>query len=175
MANKILIDLKDFEKKIYQRNNLVIKTLKIEDIKKKYLESLKDNEINQYLFSKKKKELTKNHVYKYISQNNASSEDVLFGIFFKKKHIGNCRIHFKKKELYIGILIFDKSIQGKGFGTKSLKVVSNFAYKNLNINSIHARIHIENKASLNAFKKAGFKIKGKIVNKCFFIVKKYFF
>ena len=144
MANKILIDLKDFEKKIYQRNNLVIKTLKIEDIN-------------------------------YISQNNASSEDVLFGIFFKKKHIGNCRIHFKKKELYIGILIFDKSIQGKGFGTKSLKVVSNFAYKNLNINSIHARIHIENKASLNAFKKAGFKIKGKIVNKCFFIVKKYFF
>ena len=55
MANKILIDLKDFEKKIYQRNNLVIKTLKIEDIKKKYLESLKNNEINQYLFSKKKK------------------------------------------------------------------------------------------------------------------------
>ena len=48
MANKILIDLKDFEKKIYQRNNLVIKTLKIEDIKKKYLESLN-------IFKKKKR------------------------------------------------------------------------------------------------------------------------
>ena len=55
MVNKNLTDFKGFEGEIYKKNNFLLKTLKIKHIKKKYLESLKKNEINQYLVSKKKK------------------------------------------------------------------------------------------------------------------------
>ena len=55
MFKKPFIDLQSFEKEIYQKNNLLIKPLKIKDIKKRYIQSLKDKEINQYLISKKRK------------------------------------------------------------------------------------------------------------------------
>ena len=83
MFKKPFIDLQSFEKEIYQKNNLLIKPLKIKDIKKRYIQSLKDKEINQYLISKKKKKLNKNHIYKYVSENNLSSSSILFGILFK--------------------------------------------------------------------------------------------
>ena len=172
MFKKPFIDLQSFENEIYQKNNLLIKPLKIKDIKKRYIQSLKDKEINQYLISKKKKKLNKNHIYKYVSENNLSSSSILFGIFFKKKHIGNCRIHFVKNELFIGIAIFDKLKQRKGFGSKILKIVPNFAFKNLNVNHIQAKIHNKNQNSINAFIKAGFKIKYKKYTHCFVIKKK---
>ena len=171
MIKKTHIDLQSFQKEIYQKNNLLIKPLKIKDIKKNYIESLKNKEINQYLVSKKKRKLNKNHIYKYVSENNLSSSSILFGIFFKKKHIGNCRVHFVKNELFIGITIFDKLKQRKGFGSKTLKIVPNFAFKNLNVNYIQAKIHNQNQNSINAFIKAGFKIKYK-KNEYYFLIKK---
>ena len=101
MFKKPFIDLQSFEKEIYQKNNLLIKPLKIKDIKKRYIQSLKDKEINQYLISKKKKKLNKNHIYKYVSENNLSSSSILFGIFFKKKHIGNTRLTKIKKTFFL--------------------------------------------------------------------------
>ena len=45
MFKKPFIDLQSFEKEIYQKNNLLIKPLKIKDIKKRYIQSLKNKEI----------------------------------------------------------------------------------------------------------------------------------
>ena len=166
------IIFKNFNKIIYHKNNLLIRPLKIEDIKENYIKNLQDKTINKYLVSKKKKELTQNHIKQYVSKNQISANDILFGIFFKKKHIGNCRVHFVKNELFIGITIFDKLKQRKGFGSKTLKIVPNFAFKNLNVNYIQAKIHNQNQNSINAFIKAGFKIKYKKNKYCFVIKKK---
>ena len=46
---------KNFNKIIYHKNNLLIRPLKIEDIKENYIKSLQDKTINKYLVSKKKK------------------------------------------------------------------------------------------------------------------------
>ena len=45
MFKKPFIDLQSFENEIYQKNNLLIKPLKIKDIKKRYIQSLKNKEI----------------------------------------------------------------------------------------------------------------------------------
>ena len=42
MFKKPFIDLQSFENEIYQKNNLLIKPLKIKDIKKRYTQSLKN-------------------------------------------------------------------------------------------------------------------------------------
>ena len=45
MFKKPFIDLQSFEKEIYQKNNLLIKPLKIKDIKKRYIQRLENKEI----------------------------------------------------------------------------------------------------------------------------------
>lgn len=159
MASSVITNLKDYKKKIYQKENLLIRPLRIEDVKKNYIQSLQDKEINKHLISKKKNQLNKDSINKYVSYNYSSSRCILFGIFFEKKHIGNCRIHYVNKELFLGIAIFDKLYQNKGLGSKVIKIISNFAFKILNIHYIQAKIYNRNKNSIKAFTKAGFKIK----------------
>ena len=49
------IIFKNFNNIIYHKNNLLIRPLKIEDIKENYIKNLQDKTINKYLVSKKKK------------------------------------------------------------------------------------------------------------------------
>ena len=170
------IIFKNFNKIIYHKNNLLIRPLKIEDIKENYIKSLQDKTINKYLVSKKKKELTQNHIKQYVSKNQISANDILFGIFFKKKHIGNSRLIKIKKNFFLGIIIFDKPNQNKGFGSKAINIVSDFAFKYLNANFVKAVIDSRNFQSIKAFKKSDFTIKfntnTKISNKCLAIKSK---
>ena len=170
------IIFKNFNKIIYHKNNLLIRPLKIEDIKENYIKNLQDKTINKYLVSKKKKELTQNHIKQYFSKNQISPNDILFGIFFKKKHIGNTRLQKKKKKIILGIAIFDKPNQNKGFGSKAINIVSDFAFKYLNANFVKAGIDSRNFQSIKAFKKSDFTIKfntnTKISNKCLAIKSK---
>ena len=135
------IIFKNFNKIIYHKNNLLIRPLKIEDIKENYIKNLQDKTINKYLVSKKKKELTQNHIKQYVSKNQISPNDILFGIFFKKKHIGNTRLTKIKKNFFLGIAIFDKPNQNKGFGSKAINIVSDFAFKYLNANFVKDEIN----------------------------------
>ena len=43
-----MIDLQNFNKTIYLKNNFLIRTLKINDIKQGYVESLQDPNVNKY-------------------------------------------------------------------------------------------------------------------------------
>ena len=151
---------KNFNKIIYHKNNLLIRPLKIEDIKENYIKSLQDKTINKYL----------------VSKNQVSADNILFGIFFKKKHIGNSRLTKIKKNFFLGIAIFDKPNQNKGFGSKAINIVSDFAFKYLNANFVKAVIDSRNFQSIKAFKKSDFTIKfntnTKISNKCLAIKSK---
>ena len=93
-------------------------------------------------------------VYLYDQKN--------FTIFFKKRHIGNTRLTVKKNEAILGIAIFDRRSQGQGFGSKALKIISDFSIKKLNIRTVKGGIDKKNFASIETFKKAGFLIKPNI-------------
>jgi len=153
-----MIDLQNFNKTIYLKNNFLIRTLKINDIKQGYVESLQDPNVNKYLFFRKKKITIKN-IKQYVLKNFISSNNILFGIFFNKKHIGNIRLTLLENESILGITIFDQFNQQKGFGSKSLDIVSKFAIKNLKSKSIKGGIDLKNTISIKTFKKAGFLIK----------------
>ena len=98
----------------------------------------------------------------YVLENDNSSNNILFGIFFKKRHIGNTRLTVKKNDAILGIAIFDRRSQGQGFGSKALKIISDFAIKKLNIRTVKGGIDKKNFASIETFKKAGFLIKPNI-------------
>ena len=161
MSKKFHINLKIFSNTIYEKNSLLIRPLKAKDVKKDYIKSIQDYTINKFLFFKRKK-ISRKSIENYVLENDNSSNNILFGIFFKKRHIGNTRLTVKKNDAILGIAIFDRRSQGQGFGSKALKIISDFAIKKLNIRTVKGGIDTKNFASIKTFKKAGFLIKPNI-------------
>ncbi|UCC20849.1 MAG: GNAT family N-acetyltransferase [Promethearchaeota archaeon] len=88
-------------------------------------------------------------------------EDIFFEIWHKKdnKPVGYAnlfRIQWFTRNANIFILI-DPEYWGKNIGTEAGKLVLDYAYKELNLHKITARMFEPNKASLRIAKKIGFK------------------
>lgn len=60
----------------------------------------------------------------------------------------------------IGILIYNKNDQGKGFATDALRLMASYATEVLGLHQLYANITVDNEASIHLFKKAGFQLIG---------------
>ena len=56
----------------------------------------------------------------------------------------------------VGILIYEKSLRGKGYGSQALESVIEYASKVLDMHQLYCDIHVDNHASLALFEGAGF-------------------
>jgi len=115
---------------------------------------------------------TKEALAEYIDSCKHSNEGMLLGIFLNKsyKHIGNIALnHIMWKDRYadIGVLIGDKKSRGKGYAIEAVKLLTEHAFYKLNLHKIYAGMVKENKASINAFNRLGFKIEARFRKHCF--------
>lgn len=62
----------------------------------------------------------------------------------------------KNKRAGLGILIFNSSERGKGYGAEALKLTIQYAFKHLELHQLYANILEENAASINLFEKQDF-------------------
>ena len=156
------------DKKMIQieSNRLILRELNLDDVTSKYISWLNDPVINKSLESRFTHH-THESVKQFIEGVMKNSNDILFGIFDKKnkKHIGNIRIHSSDKERLhnrasIGFLIGDKSEWGKGYATEAIKLVTEYAFKNLKILKICAGCHESNIGSKKAMERCGYKVEG---------------
>lgn len=86
-------------------------------------------------------------------------------------YIGNIEIKDIKWIHRIGeisIMIGDPDNWGKGYGTESILLASNYAFKILNLHKLMAVCYDENEIAKNAFKKVGFKEEGRKRKQCFY-------
>ncbi len=60
----------------------------------------------------------------------------------------------------IGILIANKEHKQKGYATESLKVITHYAFKTLQIHQLYCNISSDNTISLQLFQNAGFEVIG---------------
>jgi diamine N-acetyltransferase len=60
----------------------------------------------------------------------------------------------------VRILIGNKSLLGKGYGTEALLLISDFAFYHLNLHKIYAFVLASNKRARKSFEKAGFSLEG---------------
>ena len=121
-----------------QRNNKEIKLsideinlniLKSRNVTKKYLDWLNDYEIVKYT---EQKNITHSidSIKNYVSEKYDCPNNYLFGIFFKKKHIGNIKlgpINFKKRNATLSYFIGERKFWNKGITSKVIKRISDFA------------------------------------------------
>ena len=99
------------------------------DISNDYLKWMNDFEVNKYTEQKYKKHKIKD-IKKFVNEKNKSNNEFLYGIFFKKKHIGNIKlgpINFIHKSAEISYFIGEKELWGKGYATKAIKLIIKIA------------------------------------------------
>lgn len=66
----------------------------------------------------------------------------------------------KCKRAGIGIVILDKENRNKGIGKQTLGLITEYAFKHLDMHQLYANISEDNKASIHLFESAGFEAVG---------------
>ena len=149
---------KRLKNQIHFGKNISLKKLSIKNCNETYLSWLNDPKINQYLESRISK-LTLRDVKDFVRKSNLSNSTILFGIFDKKKHIGNIKIEINwfHGVCTFGYMIGEDNYQGKNIGTESIKICVNICLKYLKLRSCFASLYSDNVASRRVLEKNGFK------------------
>ena len=146
---------------ILESDIFYLRKISIDDCDENYLKWMNDPEINKYLESRFTTH-TIDSLKDFVNSMNNSENNVLFAIVDKESdtHIGNIKlgnIHPIHKYADIGLLIGDKNYWGRGIATNAIKLVSEFAFDELNLRKVFAGVYENNIGSIKAFEKCGFK------------------
>ena len=141
---------------------LILKSLTNNDITNDYISWMNDLIITRYTEQRFK---THNFlsIKNFLLEMNASPSNLLFGIFFENKHVGNIKlgsINFVHCTANISYLIGSKKYWGKGIATNSIKKISDMGFKKLNLKKITAGIYANNLASKRVLEKNDFICEG---------------
>jgi RimJ/RimL family protein N-acetyltransferase len=106
---------------------------------------------------------------RWYKQHKKSPRGVVFGIRIRKgrKLIGSIslkNIDRVNNNAEYGIIIGDKKSWNKGYGTEASKLLLNFGFGTMNLESIYLKCNEHNHGAIKAYKKAGFKKQGILRN-----------
>ena len=143
------------------KRSFYLRELKEEDASQEYCNWVNDPEVNKFLETKK---TTIEELKQYIKEKRENPDCLFLGIFLKdtNKHIGNIKLEpvdFENKKATLGILIGDKNYWGRGICTEAVKLLVDYVFENLNLEKVDLGVISENKAAINCYLKAGFRIK----------------
>ena len=153
-------------------DRIVLKLLSPEAISQAYVDWMQDEEVTQFLESRWKT-YTLDRLKDYVGTINDDINNFLFGIFLKEngEHMGNIKIgdiNQIHRFGYVGLLIGNRNMWGNGYGTEAIKLATQYAFQELNLNKLIAGIYADNKSSYNAFIKAGYGKAGTFKNHRFY-------
>lgn len=133
-----------------------IKKIEKSDISKKYINSVNNSKFLRY---NTRSLINTKLQAEYIKNINNSRDDIIIGIFNKKKLIGTCGAQKKsKKKYYLGIFIFDKNFRGVKLSKILISFMSYHLKKSFKISYLYASVNKKNYISHNLFKSLNFKI-----------------
>tara|TARA_B100001758_G_C18317890_1_gene561559 strand:+ start:41 stop:523 length:483 start_codon:yes stop_codon:yes gene_type:complete len=119
-----------------------------------------ENNPDNWKFGSEKKIFTKKDLVNYISNSSASikiTKQYRFVIEFSDIPIGFIDLfNYTEKSCEVGVFIL-KKYRNKGFATDALKLIINYSFNSLKLDSIHCSIDIKNVPSNKLFNNCGFK------------------
>ena len=142
--------------------NVQIKELLPEHVTLDYVNWLKDPEIIKYSDLQYFNVSMKTQV-EYVKKMRVSKNNLLFGIFLSKKHIGNIllkSIDLNHNRAEISYLIGYKELWGKGIASHAISFICEFAKHEKKLNKVFAGVAENNKASQKTLTKNGFLLEG---------------
>jgi RimJ/RimL family protein N-acetyltransferase len=127
------------------------------DISERFILWLGDSEVNEFLEVRHNPPNLETQIA-YVKECRISSTKAYLGIFQQDESlIGSVTLNSHETRVEIGLMIGDKSLQGKGFGTEVVKAVSLWA-REQGFTEITAGYLQENKRSARLFESLGFQI-----------------
>lgn len=105
------------------------------------------------------------HHEKWLENLLADSNKVFFIIESDNKPVGSIQlidIHPIHRNAELTVRIGDKNHRGKGIGSKALKILCRYAFKDLGLVRVWLRVFSTNELAIAAYKKAGFSVEGKM-------------
>ncbi len=131
------------------------------DISEKFISWLSDSEINRFLEVRHNPPDLESQKA-YVMECKISSTKAYLGIFLQNETlIGSVTLNSYETKVEIGLMIGEKSLQGKGIGTEVIKTISHWA-REQGFMEITAGYLQENERSARLFKSLGFQIIGVI-------------
>ena len=160
-------------KEILQCDNLHLRCIKLDDVTEQYVAWLNDKAINQYMECRFQTH-TLDSINNFVKSVLDSPKDYLFAMIYNNEHIGNIKIgsvdsFYQKAD--VGYFIGETKYFGRGIATNALKLVTKFAFNNLNLHRLWGGVFEDNIGSQYVFMKAGYTLEGKLqkavkVNEC---------
>lgn len=133
--------------------------MKLEYVNETYLSWFNNSEIKNYIgFNPKNLNELKQDVKMRINDKNSLFLAILTR---SKKHIGNILIHKINKtnhSAFLGILVGNKNYRNKKVGSETLKYLTVWLNKYLDIKSIYLGVSKNNKQAIKLYSKIGFEI-----------------
>ncbi|MDD2655138.1 MAG: GNAT family protein [Candidatus ainarchaeum sp.] len=158
------------EGKVAEGKNVYLAYLKPEMVGAAYVGWLNDPEINKYMEARFDVPHTVEKVREYVGKMHGDPANHLFAIMLLEggKHIGNIKVgpvngHHKFAE--VGIMIGERGVWGKGYGSEAITLATDYAFKKLGVHKMVAGLYDNNVASLRAFEKAGYAREGLLKRK----------
>jgi len=93
----------------------------------------------------------------WVSKVNANPNQRYWGIYELSEFAGTIRLDISNSVGLISLWIIRK-FQGHGYGVEAINLVTDYAFKYLNLHRVEAGVLPENTASIKAFQKADFVI-----------------
>jgi RimJ/RimL family protein N-acetyltransferase len=129
-----------------------------------YLRWINDPEIMRYTEARFAS-YTQEDAREYVVSSNAGDDARLFRICADERHVGNLRVsainwHHRRAE--IAIIIGEREHHGRGIGTTAVSLASEWCFSALGMRKLCAGMYEENRPSIRAFEKAGFRIEAKL-------------
>ena len=149
--------------------HIALRTLQSVDATTVYLDWLSNPVINAYLEIRFSPPQSVSELAVLIAEVNASSHTLMCGIFLRKndRHIGNIKlgpIDWNHKVGDIGFLIGDQEQWGKGYASKAILLLADYAFFHLALAKLTAGCYAENEGSRLALLKASFVEEGRRIS-----------
>lgn len=149
---------------------LTLKIITPDDVTESYINWLNDYEVVKYTEQKFIKH-TLSTVKEFVSEKLNSSQDLLFGIYHDKRHIGNIKLgpaNERHNVTDLSYFIGERDMWGKGIATSAIKGVVKIAFEELGLEKVTAGTYENNIGSIHALLKNNFIEEGRRVKQLIF-------
>ncbi len=139
---------------------IYLRGVRLSDVNENYYRWMNDPEVTKFTESRFFPASTES-LEEYVKAKQEDKDSIFLAIVIKEnhQHIGNIKlgpINWIHRLADIGIIIGEKDYWGKGCAAESIRLISNYAFRALNLHKLTAGCYKGNVASCKTFEKAGF-------------------
>ncbi len=144
---------------LWVESGAVLRPLQEQDVTDAYVGGLNDPRVSQNLVGPRRQRQTLESVRAYVGQNWRDDRSVLFGVYIDGALRGTVRLYHidDAGQAVMGIALFDTAYWGRGWGSRCIRGVAEYAVRELGLRRIVAGSYERNIAGIRSFAKAGFK------------------